>query len=132
MFGTNTSPSSSTSYFTGYPYGTYYISYYYNNTPEQQSQVRVYNKYSAHTVGWHLYNTSTYVGTFSTANYIQYLTDNNDYQRSCVEFIIYGNESTGRTVAPTEIEYKLGRPDLSRDGSTVTKFGPQTLYENFT
>lgn len=132
MFGSNTSPSASTSYFTGYPYGTYYISFYYNNTPEQQSVVRVYNKYAAHTKGWHIYNTSTFAGSLSGTNYIQYLTDSNDYQRSCVDFIIFGNETSGRNVGPTEIEYKLQRPDLSRDGSTVTKYGPQTLYETFT
>lgn len=55
-----------------------------------------------------------------------------DYQRTCVEFIIYGNTSSGRTVQLTEIDYRLQRPNLSRDGSTVTKYGAQSLYYNFT
>ena len=132
MFGSNTSPSGSTSYWSGYPYGTWYLSYYYNNTPEQQSQIRVYNKYAAHTVGWHLYTTSNYVGSLNGTDYIQQYTDSGDYQRTCVDFIIFGNETSGRNVCPTEIDYKLQRPDLSKNGATVTKYGPQTLYEDFT
>lgn len=128
MFGANTSPSASTSYFSGYPYGVYYLSYYYTYTPKSV-QCRVYNKYAAHTVGWHLYTAADYIGDNAHANYIQCITDNNDYQRSCVEFIIMGHDSHSTQV--TEIEYKLSRPNLGRDGSTVTKYDDQTLYHDF-
>lgn len=132
MFDSNTSPSASTSYFTGYPYGYYYLSFYYNNTPNKYSECRVYNKYSAHTVGWHLYTASTFNGSLNGSSYIEKITDTNDYQRTCVDFIVYGNTTSGRNVAITQIDYQLQRPTLSRDGSTVTKFGAQSLEWDFT
>lgn len=132
MFGSNTSPSGTSTYWTGYPYGTWYLSFYYNNTPNIVSQARVYNKYAAHTVGWHVYNASWWSGSASGTNVIHSITDEGDYQRSCVEFIIYGNDTSGRTITLTQIDYKLSRPDLARNGSTLTTFGPMSLYENFT
>lgn len=130
MFGSNTSPSASTSYFPGYPYGVYYLSYYYTSVPTQVSQYRVYNKFSAHTVGWHLYNFSAFNGTLGNVNYIEQVNDGGNYQRSCVEFIIYGR--SGGSTSITEIDYRLTRPDLARDGSTLTKYGSQNLYHQFT
>ena len=118
--------------FTGYPYGNYYVSYYFNNTPGQLSQLRVYNKYASHTVGWHLYNATVYAGSLANS-YIEKFADSSDYQRSCIEFIIYGKDtgSTVTTTKVTEIEWQLDRPNLSRDGATVTKYGDQSLYFNF-
>lgn len=131
MFGSNDSPSGSSSYFPGYPYGEYYLSFYYNNTPNVLPQCRVYNQYPAHTKGWHLYTGAMFTGTLGSTNNIIKFTDSNDYQRTCVDFIVYGNETSGRVVQVSEIDYKLSRPDLSRDGSTVTKYGDQKLYFPF-
>ena len=132
MFGSNASPSASTTYFTGYPYGYWYLSFYYNNTPAEASQARVYNKYAAHTKGWHLYTSTWYSGSTGSTNVIHLITDTSDYNRTCVEFIIYGNGTSGRTTNLTQIEYKLQRPNLGRDGSTVTKYDKQSLYHDFT
>lgn len=112
----------------GYPYGSYYLSYYYQNTPGRASQLRVYNIYAAHTVGWHLYSPTVFSGSLA-GSYIECFTDNNDYSRTCVEFIIYGQDS--KNTAITQIDYKLSRPDLASSGSTVTKYADQSLYHNF-
>lgn len=130
MFGSNTSPSASTSYFPGYPYGVYYLSYYYTSVPTRVSQYRVYNKFSAHTVGWHSYNFSAFNGSLGNVNYIEQIDDEGNYLRTCVEFIIFGR--SGGTSQVTEVDYRLTRPDLSRDGSTLTKYGSQSLYHQFT
>ena len=130
MFGTNTSPSASTSYFPGYPYGSYYLSYYYTGVPSS-AEAHIYNKYAAHTVGWHKYQATYFVGSSSSTNsVIQQISDGGDYQRTCVDFIIKSPDS-GTATCVTEIDYQLSRPSLSRDGSTVTKYGNQVLYHSF-
>ena len=114
---------------SGYPYGSYFLSYYNTNTPAQASQVRVYNKYAQHTIGWHLYTMTAYAGTLGSSGYIERLSDESDYLRSCVEFIVYGK--TSGTAQVTQVDYKLSRPNLSNNGATVTKFGAQSLYHTF-
>lgn len=116
--------------FSGYPYGSYYLSYYYKNTPGKASQLRVYNIYAAHTIGWHLYSPSVFSGSLSGGNYIECFTDNEDYSRTCVEFIIFGKDGSG-SAQLSQIDYRLSRPDLASSGSTVTKYGDQSLYHNF-
>lgn len=114
---------------SGYPYGSYYLSYYYQATPGQASQLRVYNTFATHTVGWHLYSPSVFAGSL-TSNYIECFTDTGDYSRTCVEFIIYGKDS-GSSTYLTQIDYKLSHPDIALSGSTVTKYGAQSLYHDF-
>ena len=131
MFGSNTSPSATTSYFSGYPYGNFYISYYSNRTPNIASQCRIYNKYSAQGVGWKLLTATAFTGTLNASSFIERVSDESDYRRTCVEFIIFGNDVSGRDVYITQIDYQLVRPFLGRDGSTVTKFDEQSLYFPF-
>lgn len=132
MFGTNTSPSATTSYFTGYPYGSYYLSYFNEAVPDTPSQCRIYNKYAPRQIGWHLLTASVFQGTLGNRHLTEVISDNVLYQRSCVEFIIFGNENLPQTgTGLVQIDYQLTRPTLSRDGSTVTKFGTQSLYYPF-
>jgi len=115
--------------FAGYPYGTYYLSYYYTYTPDS-AQLRVYNTYAPQTTGWKLYNFSDYIGTNANNQYIQSCSDEGDYSRTKVQFIIQGNSA--HTTQVTQIDYKLTRPNLSQDGSTFTKYGAQKSYFDFT
>lgn len=131
MFGQNTSPSATTSYFLGYPYGNYYLSYYYNLIPDTASQCRVYNKSQTHVIGWHLYTATAFNGSLNNVSLIERFIDGGDYYRSCVDFIIFGNSVSGRNVGITQIDYQLSRPNIGRDGSTVTKYDPQSLYHTF-
>jgi hypothetical protein len=113
--------------FGGYPYGSYYISYYYNKIPDS-AYLRVYNTYSPHTVGWKLYQFSDY-NNGGSVNRIQILSDGGDFQRKELQFVIFSGSSV--TAGPTQIDYRLDRPNLSRDGATVTKYGWQALYYDF-
>lgn len=131
MFGSNTSPSATTSYFSGYPYGNFYISYYSNRTPNIASLCRIYNKYSTQGVGWKLLTATAFTGTLNASSFIERVHDESNYSRTCVEFIIFGNDVSGRDVMITQIDYQLIRPNIGRDGSTVTKFDEQSLYFPF-
>ena len=134
MFGPNTSPSATTSYFAGYPYGSYYLSYYDIVAPNVSSQCRIYNKYAPHGKGWHLLTATVFQGSMGSQGLIEVISASSHYQRSCVEFIIFGNESLPeprKGARLVQIDYQLSRPLLSMDGSTVTKFGTQSLYYPF-
>lgn len=130
MFGPNTSPSATTSYFAGYPYGSYYLSYFYAGVPNVSSQCRIYNKFTSRGIGWHLLTATVFQGSMGSPDLIEVISDRSHYQRSCVEFIIFGNESR-QDIWLAQIDYQLTRPTLSKDGSTVTKFGAQSLYYAF-
>lgn len=122
--------------FSGYPYGYYYLSFYYQNTPKTTPYVRVYNQFQAHTKGWKIVNGADYAGTKGNSggnNYIARISDVMNYQRSCLEFIIEGkDDGSSSPTQLTTIEQQLQRPNLSKDGSTVTKFGAQSLEYDFT
>lgn len=116
--------------FNGYPYGSYYLSYYYTGTPDK-AEYRVYNySYRPHIPGWKKFDMTDYIGVKTAASYIQTISDENNYGRTIVEFIIYGHDTSGGAVTTniTQIDYKLSRPNLSNDGSTVTKYGVNKLY----
>lgn len=121
----NWSPSTGSN-FIGYPYGTYYLSYYYTDQPES-AQVRTYNKYAAHTLGWKIADFTDYKR--STTELIQQLTDTGNYQRSCLEFLVFSKDSAMTKL--TQMDWKLQRPNLSNNGATVTKYGPQKMYHTF-
>lgn len=128
-FSDSWTPSGTSAYFPGYPYGTYYLSYYYTSVPTEHSKVRIYNKYASHTIGWKEYTCTTFAGELGKTNFIEKLSDSGDYRRSCVEFIIQGNTGNAGKTQLTEIDYQLSRPNLSNDSPTFTKYGPQTIYE---
>jgi hypothetical protein len=112
--------------FGGYPYGYYYLSYYNTYTPDK-AEARVYNRnYRPHGIGWKKYDFTDYNNTNESGSYIQKCDVGGDYGRTIVEFIIYGH-STHMT-RPTEIDWKLDRPDLNTTGATVTKYGTNKLY----
>lgn len=112
--------------FPGYPYGDYLLSYYHTSIPLSRSQARIYNRYAAHTVGWKLITSSVYINRPSAT--IEKITDNDDYQRSCVEFIIYGKDSGN--VSLTQIDYKLNRP-WPTYSPIVSNYRAQALYQDF-
>ena len=128
-FSDSWTPSGTNSSFPNYPYGTYYLSYYYTSAPTEHSKVRVYNKYAAHTIGWKEYTCTTFAGNLGASGLIEKLSDSVDYRRTCVEFIIQGNTGTAGKTQLTQIDYQLSRPNLSNDSPTFTKYGPQTIYE---
>lgn len=113
-----------------YPYGYYFLSYYYTSTPEK-SEVRTFNRnYQLHGIGWKINNFSDFVGTNAGSNYIQSFSDEGNYGRSIIDFIIYAHGS--HTTTLTEIDWKLDRPSLNISGATVTKYGSNKLYNDLT
>ena len=131
-FSDSWDPSTTTAQFLGYPYGSYYLNYYNTNIPPRRSQVRIYNNHTGGGgKGWKLLDATVYsINEAQTGNLIEELSNSSWYGRTCVEFIIYGNDS-GNNVSLTQIDYKLIRPDIARDGSTVNKYGKQSLYYDF-
>jgi len=118
------------SIFGGYPYGKLFLSYYYTGTPDK-AEYRVYNySYRPHTPGWKKYDMLDFTGSKTSANYIQYRSDEGNYGRTILEFIIYGHDTSGGayTTSLTQIDWQLSRPNLSTSGGTVTKFGSNKLY----
>lgn len=117
---------SGTSYFSGYPYGTYYLSYYYTQTP-LNAQVRCYNGFASHNIGYKTLNFSNYIGTNTSGNYIQHCPDNGNYQRREIEFIIIGHDSHSTTL--TQIEWKLSRPDFAKNTPIFSNYGANKSYQ---
>lgn len=117
--------STGTDYFSGYPYGTYYLSYYYTSTPER-AEVRCYNGYAPHGTGYKTNSFSDYIGTNTSASYIQQLTDNGNYQRRGIEFIIFGNPNHSTNL--TQIEWKLSRPNFSSNTPIFSNYGVNKSY----
>ncbi len=124
-------PSTAKSVFTGYPYGTFYFSFYYFGYPKH-IEVRTYNKFAAHGIGWHKADASPFYTETSHQQEIWQCTNNGDYQRTCIEFIIYGRPASqyvsGYMTGLSEIDWSLQRPSMANDSPTVTKYGPQKLF----
>lgn len=115
-----------TAYFDGYPYGTYYLNYYYTETPDK-AEVRCYNGLPIHTVGYKTGTFTDFINNNSSGAYIQQYTDNGNYQRRNIEFIIYGHPS--HPTALTQIEWKLQRPEFNKHSSFVSNFTTNKLYQ---
>ncbi len=116
---------------TGYAYGSFYLSYYYAGTPEKASDYRVYNySYQPHGIGWKKLTTSDYIGSIMSTGYVQSVNDGSNHGRSIIEFIIYGKTPHSGTyqTSPSQIDWRLDRPSLSKTGATVTKYGENKLY----
>jgi hypothetical protein len=115
-------------YFAGYPYGTYYLSYYYTFTPDR-AEVRCYNGYAAHTIGYKTNSFIDFFGTNADSNYIQQCTDSGNYYRRQIEFIIYGHPD--HTTILTEIEWKLSRPNFGNNSPIFTNYNTNRSYQEF-
>lgn len=114
-----------------YKYGNFYLSYYYLGTPEK-AEYRVYNySYRPHGIGWKKIDFTDYIGNNTVASHVQTVYDGGNHGRSIMEFIIYGKPlSSGYPTSPTQIDWRLDRPDLNKTGATVTKFGVNKLYND--
>lgn len=118
--------------FGSYPYGSFYLSYYYAAIPNitKRSQYRCYNlTTTGGDKGWHLVE-ATVINQAKTAgtdvNWIEKITDTMHTHRSCVEFIIFGNDSI--TTNLIELELNLQRPNIRSTSPIITNFGTNTLY----
>lgn len=118
--------ASGSAYFTGYPYGVYYLSYYNTSTPNN-AQVRCYNGYAAHTTGYKTLNFSDYIGTKTSSGYIQQCVDDRNYYRREIEFVVFGHDNYNTTL--TEIEWKLRRPSFSSNTPIFTNYGTNKSYQ---
>ena len=117
--------------YPGYPYGTLYLSYYYVGTPEK-ALYRTYNTYEAHTVGYKQAQFNDYIGTNTSSSYIQSLTDNGNYGRRFLEFVIFGRSSSSSyATSLTQIEWKLERPSFSKTTPLLTNYGTNYCYQHF-
>ena len=120
--------------YSGYPYGTLYLSYYYIGTPEK-ALYRTYNTYKEHTVGYKQAQFNDYIGTNTSSTYIQSLTDRGNYGRRFHEFVIFGRSSssyaTTLTTTLTQIEWKLERPSFSTTTPLLTNYGTNYCYQHF-
>lgn len=121
--------SAGTSYFAGYPYGTYYLSYYHTYTPDK-AQVRCYNGFAAHGIGYKTLNFTDYIGNNGGSSYIQQCTDSGNYSRREIEFIVFGHPSHSTTL--TQIEWKLQRPNFASNTPIFSNYGPNKSYNIFT
>lgn len=121
-------PKDTTSAYPSYPYGTFYLSYYYTGIPAKNSQMRTYNKYEAHGVGWKIQEATQF--SSNTSGYIEAFTNEGDYKRTCIEFIIFGKKTGSYNTNLTQIEWKLSRP-MSGGLSVVSKYDSQKLYKPF-
>lgn len=115
-----------TAYFNGYPYGTYYLSYYHVNTPDK-AEVRCYNGFSAHTVGYKTGTFTDFINSNGSGAYIQQYGDGGNYQRRNIEFIIYGHPAHPTSL--TQIEWKLLRPEFNQHSPFVSNFTTNKLYQ---
>lgn len=114
--------------FVGYPYGNYFLSYYYLNTPEK-AECRTFNRnFKQHGVGWKIGTFTDFIGTNASSAYIQTLSDSANYGRTIIEFIIYSHPQHATYL--TEIDWKLDRPNLSNNNPIITKFGPNKMYHD--
>ncbi|MEG1562278.1 MAG: hypothetical protein RR365_00875 [Bacteroides sp.] len=116
-------------YFTGYPYGTYYLNYYDTNTPNN-AQVRCYNGYALHTVGYKTLNFTDFWGAKNTSQYVQQCEDGGNFHRRNLEFVVFSSDD--HITILTEINWKLSRPDFSRDSPILAKYGNNKSYFNMT
>ena len=117
--------------YSGYPYGTLYLSYYYVGTPEK-ALYRTYNTYEAHTVGYKQAQFNDYIGTNTSSKYIQSLTDSGNYGRRFHEFVIFGRSSSSSyATCLTQIEWKLERPSFSTTTPLLTNYGTNYCYQHF-
>ena len=117
--------------YSGYPYGTLYLSYYYVGTPEK-ALYRTYNTYEAHTVGYKQAQFNDYIGTNTSSGYIQSLTDSGNYCRRFLEFVIFGRSSSSSYATRlTQIEWKLERPSFSKTTPLLTNYGTNYCYQHF-
>ena len=116
--------------YSGYPYGTLYLSYYYVGTPEK-ALYRTYNTYKAHTVGYKQAQFNDYIGTNTSSGYIQSLTDMGNYGRRFHEFVIFGRSSSSYTTRLTQIEWELERPSFSTTTPLLTNYGTNYCYQHF-
>lgn len=126
----NWSPSTG-GYFPGYPYGDYFLSFYYNRVPES-AQWRCYNRYTTNpqTAGWKKGNFGYFEGTASSvASVILKGTDNSNYQRSCIEIIVFARDGVNTML--TQIDWRLSRPTLADHFPLFTNFAAQKSYVNW-
>ena len=118
--------------FSSYPYGYFYLSYYYAATPNstKRSQYRCYNKTTTGgDKGWFSCDAElihTEKNGNSDINWIEKITDIRHSHRSCVEFIVFGNDSHKTNLI--EIELQLQRPNIRSTSPLITNFGTNTLY----
>lgn len=121
----NYSPSASTTYFTGYPYGWYLATTYYGDATASIS-CAIYNKYSAHGLGWKIFDL-----TKNGTNNRWDMQDTGDYQRSEVVFYFKGNGDATKTVRPTNLFWIKSRvTDFSEENSNFNKSVNQTLVND--
>ena len=113
----------------GYPYGFYFLSFYYNWIPNS-AQWRCYNRYQSQGLGWKLGNFSYYAGSAaSTSSVILRGSDEGNYQRSCIEILVFTKDNIQAML--TQIDWALTRPRLSVHFPFFTNFDTQTSYVNW-
>ena len=119
------------SVYGSYPYGTFYISYYYQNRPSatKRSQYRCYNNGSTHGYGWKKLDFSLFrQNSDGKTNTIESCTDGGNNARTCMEFIIFSDDTI--QAGPTEIEWNLSRPTFNQNSPLLHNYGSNNVYYN--
>ncbi|MBO5424034.1 MAG: hypothetical protein J6A25_00805 [Lachnospiraceae bacterium] len=116
-----------------YPYGNFYLSYYYDKLPNlnKRSHYRCYNKTNDydHIKGWKKIDFSYYVGDANSGvNVVENVYDGKNFHRTCLEFIIFSNETSETWIS--QLEWKKDRPDFSKNTPILHNYGPNSVYNN--
>ena len=110
----------------GYPYGAFYLSFYYNNTPASIS-ARLYNTYEDQGVGWHTLTPQLYEGTADPSCTAVVYKIPQGYYYGMTELEITINARSNKSASMTQLEFQLERPN-PRITPFVSKYSPETLY----
>lgn len=117
------------SVYGSYPYGTFYISYYYRNHPDlnKRSQYRCYNNGATHGYGWKKQDFTIFnAASDGITNIIESCSDEGSNQRTCMEFLIFSDDTT--KAGPVEIEWKMTRPSFASNTPLLTNYGSNRVY----
>ncbi len=133
----NATANTSQAYGT-YPYGAFYISYYYDRVPHttKRSHYRCFNNIDAHGhgYGWKFIEADYYLGdATSTVNVIEEIVDGSNLNRSCIEFIVFGTSDTEKTNPETwisQLEWRKDRVDFAKNSSILHNYGPNSVYND--
>lgn len=122
-----TFPNELNGQFPGYPYGTVFISHYYDKFSESQT-LRGYSNYAAHGIGWHEQPFSTHisngVSSLITKAYM------NKYQISEYQFVITAKATNDAWICA--IEMNLDRVSGTNELPYFDKYQPQKVYYDTT
>lgn len=115
-------------YFPGYPYGCMYMSFYFNNIPEEVT-ARGYCNYASQGIGWKNLPVSYLRGDDNSTLNVTLSIRNSYYRISQFEFTV--KAKSDKTTNISQLEMDLDRPYPGRT-PFLNKYSAESLYYNLT